>query len=43
MDFGKVTATGTIFNPNFAGYSQGISTSSDLTAQVARVGVNRRF
>ena len=43
MEFGKVTAIGTIFNPNFGGYSQGISTSSDLTAQVARVGVNRRF
>jgi outer membrane immunogenic protein len=43
MDFGKVTATGTIFNPQPGGYVQGISTSSDLTAQVARVGVNRRF
>jgi outer membrane immunogenic protein len=43
MDFGKVTATGTIFNPSSPGYAQGISTSSDLTAQVARVGVNRRF
>lgn len=43
MDFGKVTATGSIINPFAGGYSQGISTSSDLTAQVARVGVNRRF
>jgi outer membrane immunogenic protein len=43
MDFGKVTATGTIINAFAGGYSQGISTSSDLTAQVARVGVNRRF
>jgi outer membrane immunogenic protein len=43
MDFGKVTATGTIISQAAGGYSQGISTSSDLTAQVARVGVNRRF
>jgi outer membrane immunogenic protein len=43
MEFGKVTATGTIFNPSIAGYAQGISTSSDLTAQVARVGVNYKF
>jgi outer membrane immunogenic protein len=43
MDFGKVTATGTILNPSLTGYAQGVSTSSDLTAQVARVGVNRRF
>jgi len=41
MDFGHVTATGTIFATQ--GYSQGISTSSDLTAHVARLGVNRRF
>ena len=43
LDFGKVTVTGTITNPINGGYAQGISTSSDLTAQVARVGVNRRF
>jgi outer membrane immunogenic protein len=44
MDFGKVTATGTIINPTTSpGYAQGISTSSDLTAQVARVGVNYKF
>jgi outer membrane immunogenic protein len=45
MEFGKVTATGTILNPTvvIGGYAQGISTSSDLTAQVARVGVNYKF
>jgi outer membrane immunogenic protein len=43
MDFGKVTATGTIFNPSIAGYAQGISTSSDLSAHVARAGVNYKF
>jgi outer membrane immunogenic protein len=44
LNFGKATATGTITNnvPGIA-YAQGISTSSDLTAQVARVGVNRKF
>jgi outer membrane immunogenic protein len=43
IDFGKVTATGLIFNALPPGYGQGISTSSDLTAHVARIGVNRRF
>ena len=43
IDFGKVTATGLIANGNAPGYGQGISTSSDLTAHVARIGVNRRF
>jgi outer membrane immunogenic protein len=44
VDFGKVTATGTIFNFSVAPpYAQGLSTSADLTAHVARVGVNRRF
>jgi outer membrane immunogenic protein len=44
LDFGKATATGTITNnPPGIAYAQGISTSSDLTAQVARVGVNRKF
>jgi outer membrane immunogenic protein len=43
IDFGKVTATGLITHPFPPGYGQGISTSSDLTAQVARIGINRRF
>ena len=43
LNFGDVTATGTITNQYPPGYSQGISTSSDLTAQVARIGVNRKF
>jgi outer membrane immunogenic protein len=43
IDFGKVTVTGTIVNPGLGGYSQGISTNSDLTAQMARIGVNRKF
>jgi outer membrane immunogenic protein len=43
LDFGKVTVTGTITNPGNGGYAQFISTSSDLTAQMARIGVNRKF
>jgi outer membrane immunogenic protein len=44
VDFGKVTATGYISNDAvIPGYAQGLSTSSDLTAQVARVGVNYKF
>ena len=43
LDFGSVSAAGTIFNPGFVGYANAISTSTDLTAQVARLGVNRRF
>ncbi len=42
LDFGHVTASGTVFAAGGA-YRQGISTSTDLTAHVARVGVNRRF
>jgi outer membrane immunogenic protein len=38
--FSKVSATGTITSP---GYSQGISTSADLTASIARLGVNYKF
>jgi outer membrane immunogenic protein len=43
LDFGKITASGAILNPGIAGYGQGISTSADLTADVARIGVNRKF
>jgi outer membrane immunogenic protein len=40
VDFGKVTASGMIEG---GGYTQGISTTSDLSAHVARVGVNYKF
>jgi outer membrane immunogenic protein len=44
VDFGHVTATGTITSALApGGYSHGMSTSSDLTANVARIGVNRKF
>ena len=39
VDFGPVTATGSIG----VGYSQNISTSGDLTAHIARLGVNYKF
>jgi outer membrane immunogenic protein len=44
VSFGKVTATGNITNPTIGpGYAQALSTSSDLTASIARVGVNHKF
>jgi outer membrane immunogenic protein len=43
LNFGSVAATGTIFSSIAPGYANAISTSTDLTASVARVGVNRRF
>jgi outer membrane immunogenic protein len=44
VDFGKVATTGFIANPAIAvGYAQGISTSSDLSASIARAGVNYKF
>lgn len=48
LDFGSVTASGMIVNPaggagNPNGYANAISTSTDLTAHIARAGVNFRF
>jgi outer membrane immunogenic protein len=44
LNFGSVTAHGIITNPGFGpGYAQGINTAADLTAHVARVGVNYQF
>jgi len=48
VDFGKVTASGfatasgTVFGNAFA-YSQAINTTADLSAHLARVGINYRF
>jgi outer membrane immunogenic protein len=45
LDFGKVCASGVPFlssPPNFY-YSQGISTCADLTADLARIGINYRL
>jgi len=41
VDFGSVTANGTI-TPG-PGYAQAISTKTDLTAQIARAGINHKF
>jgi outer membrane immunogenic protein len=44
VDFGKVAATGIISDGSGpGGYAQGIGTSTDLTAQIARAGVNYKF
>lgn len=42
VDFGSVTASGFINNVG-GGYNQGISTSADLRAHIARLGVNYKF
>ena len=44
VDFGSVTVDSIITNQNFGGgYSQAISTSADLTASIARLGINYKF
>jgi outer membrane immunogenic protein len=43
VDFGSVTVNSTILSPQPPGYSQAISTSADLTAHIARVGINYKF
>jgi outer membrane immunogenic protein len=44
VNFGTVTANGTIINPQIVpAYAQGLSTSTDLSANIARIGVNYRF
>lgn len=41
VDFGTLTVSGVITNDG--GYSQGISTTADLTGDIVRLGVNYRF
>jgi len=43
LNFGSVGAAGTIINPSAVGYANGISTSVDLTAHIARAGINFQF
>jgi outer membrane immunogenic protein len=44
LNFGKVTASGSIVNPSPLGpYVEAVSTAVDLTAHIARAGVNYRF
>jgi outer membrane immunogenic protein len=43
LNFGSVFANGTIRDGLGQGYSQALSTRTDLTANIARLGVNRKF
>jgi opacity protein-like surface antigen len=43
LNFGSVDAAGLIVNPSPPGYANAISTSVDLTAHIARLGINFRF
>lgn len=43
VNFGAVTAPGTIIGPAVGGYANALSTSNDLTVQIARAGVNYKF
>ena len=43
LNFGSVYANGTIRDRLGQGYSQALSTRTDLTANIARLGVNRKF
>ncbi len=43
VKFGSITASGTIATTTGIAYSNAISTSADLTAQIARAGLNYKF
>ena len=43
VHFGAVDASGTVTSTSLPGYGSAISTSTDLSAETARVGVNYRF
>ena len=44
VDFGKVTAPAVIgFPASGPAYAQGLSTTADLTAHIARLGINFKF
>jgi outer membrane immunogenic protein len=43
VHFDAITASGTIASPTGAAYANAISTSADLTAEIARAGVNYKF
>jgi len=42
VKFGSINASGTVIG-TAAGYGSAISTSTDLTANIARAGVNYKF
>jgi outer membrane immunogenic protein len=43
VKFGSITASGAVINNSGIGYANAISTSSDLTAHIARAGINYKF
>jgi outer membrane immunogenic protein len=43
LNFGSVNATGTVFSPSPPGYASATSTAVDLTAHIARAGINYKF
>lgn len=43
VDFGAVTTAGTIRNASFPGFTSPYSSSADLTAHIARAGINYKF
>lgn len=43
VDFGSVTASGTVENPASPGLTNPLSTSGDLTTHIGRAGINFRF
>jgi outer membrane immunogenic protein len=43
VDFGSISSSGTITNASLPGYSQGISTSTKLDADIVRLGLNYKF
>jgi outer membrane immunogenic protein len=43
LNFGGCLLNNGVISDSFGGYGQALSTRVDLTAQIARIGVNRRF
>jgi outer membrane immunogenic protein len=43
VDFGSVSASGTVSNPDFPGGSNSFTVSDELSAHIARAGINYRF
>lgn len=43
LNFGSVNANGTVFSPSAPGYASATSTAVDLTAHIARAGINYKF
>ena len=43
VDLGSISTTATITHRNWVGYSNTLNTKADITAEIARVGVNYKF